>query len=155
VTDITYIRAQEGWLFLAVIIDLFSRRVISVSMRGHINTDLVFSAITMACWRRKPKGEVIVHSDPGCQYTSYDWQSILKANNLVVSMSRRGNCHDNACAEIFFALLKENVFVIKFIAAERKVKPMYLIILSCSIIPPGIMKIIMTCRQWNVKSTTF
>ena len=106
VTDITYIRTQEGWLFLAVIIDLFSRQVIGWSMGGRINTDLVLNAITMACWRRKPKDEVIVHSDQGCQYTSYDWQSMLKANNLVVSMSRRGNCHDNACAESFFALLK-------------------------------------------------
>jgi putative transposase len=60
----------------------------------------------MACWRRKPKDGVIVHSDQGCQYTSYDWQSMLKANNLVVSMSRRGDCHNNACAESFFALLK-------------------------------------------------
>ncbi|MEP2595778.1 MAG: IS3 family transposase [Kangiellaceae bacterium] len=106
VTDITYIRTREGWLFLAVIIDLFSRQVIGWSMGGRINTDLVLNAITMACWRRKPKGEVIVHSDQGCQYTSYDWQSMLKTNNLVPSMSRRGNCHDNACAESFFALLK-------------------------------------------------
>lgn len=60
----------------------------------------------MACWRRKPKGEVIVHSDQGFQYTSDDGQSMLKANNLVVSLSRRGNFHDNACAESFFALLK-------------------------------------------------
>ncbi|WP_173391449.1 IS3 family transposase [Thalassolituus oleivorans] len=106
VTDITYIRTYEGWLFLAVIIDLFSRQVVGWSMSERINTDLVLNAITMACWRRKPKGEVIVHSDQGCQYTSYDWQSMLKANNLTVSMSRRGNCHDNACAESFFALLK-------------------------------------------------
>ncbi|MFP6791544.1 MAG: IS3 family transposase [Thalassolituus sp.] len=106
VTDITYIRTDEGWLFLAVIIDLFSRQVVGWSMSERINTDLVLNAITMACWRRKPKGEVIVHSDQGCQYTSYDWQSMLKANNLTVSMSRRGNCHDNACAESFFALLK-------------------------------------------------
>jgi len=75
-------------------------------MDGRINADLVLNAITMACWRRKPKGEVIFHSDQGCQYVSYDWQSILNANNLVPSMSRRGNCHDNACAENFFALLK-------------------------------------------------
>ena len=89
-----------------MIIDLFSRQVIGWSMGSRINTDLVLNAITMACWRRKPKDEVIVHSDQGCQYTSYDWQSMLKANNLVVSMSRRGNCHDNACAESFFTLLK-------------------------------------------------
>ena len=89
-TDITHIRTQEDGLFLAVIIDLFSRQVIGGSMGGRINTDLVFNAITMACWRRKPKGEVIVHSGQRCQYTRYDWQGMLKANNLVVSMSRRG-----------------------------------------------------------------
>jgi len=110
VTDITYIRTREGWLFLAVIIDLFSRQVICWSMNGRINTDLVLNAITMACWRRKPKGEVIVHSDPGCQYTSYDWQSMLKANNLVPSMSRRGNCHDNACAQSFFCTVKTRTY---------------------------------------------
>jgi putative transposase len=75
-------------------------------MGCRINTDLVLNAITMACWRKKPKGEVVVHSHQRSQYTRYDWQSILKANNLVVSMSRRGICHDNACAESFFALLK-------------------------------------------------
>ena len=106
VTDITYIRTYEGWLFLAVIIDLFSRQVVGWSMSERINTDLVLNAITMAYWRRKPKDNVIVHSDQGCQYTSYDWQSMLETHNLTVSMSRRGNCHDNACAESFFALLK-------------------------------------------------
>jgi len=106
VTDITYIRTYEGWLYLGVIIDLFSRQVIGWSMSDRINTDLILNAITMAIWRRKPKNQVIVHSDQGCQYTSYDWQSMLEANNLTVSMSRRGNCHDNACAESFFALLK-------------------------------------------------
>jgi len=106
VTDITYIRTYEGWLFLAVVIDLFSRQVIGWSMSERINTDLALNALTMACWRRKPKGEVIVHSDQGCQYTSYDWLSMLEANGLTASMSRRGNCHDNACAESFFGLLK-------------------------------------------------
>lgn len=106
VTDITYIRTCEGWLYLGVIIDLFSRQVVGWSMSDRINTDLVLNAITMAIWRRKPKHQVIVHSDQGCQYTSYDWQSMLETNNLTVSMSRRGNCHDNACAESFFALLK-------------------------------------------------
>lgn len=106
VTDITYIRTYEGWLFLAVVIDLFSRQVVGWSMSERINTDLVLNAITMACWRRRPKEEVIVHSDQGCQYTSYDWRSMLEAHNLTASMSRKGNCHDNACAESFFQLLK-------------------------------------------------
>lgn len=75
-------------------------------MSDKINADLVLDAITMTCWKRKPMSEVVVHSDQGCQYTSYDWQSMLKANDLTPSMSRRGNCHDNAVAESFFGLLK-------------------------------------------------
>ena len=106
VTDITYIRTYEGWLFLAVVVDLFSRQVVGWSMSKSINTDLALDALTMAVWRRKPEAEVIVHSDQGCQYTSYDWRSMLEANGLVASMSRKGNCHDNACAESFFSLLK-------------------------------------------------
>lgn len=106
VTDITYIRTHEGWLFLAVIMDLFSRQIVGWSMSCRINTELVLKALLMATWRRKPKASVIVHSDQGCQYTSYDWISMLEANNMTPSMSRRGNCHDNACAESFFALLK-------------------------------------------------
>lgn len=71
-----------------------------------MHTDLVLNALTMAVWRRKPKHLVIVHSDQGSQYTSTDWQNFLKSHNLTCSMSRRGNCHDNAVAESFFQLLK-------------------------------------------------
>ena len=106
VTDITYIRTYEGWLYLAVVIDLFSRQVIGWSMQSKMHADLVLNALLMAVWRRKPKDEVLVHSDQGTQYTSSDWQSFLKSHNLVCSMSRRGNCHDNAVAESFFQLLK-------------------------------------------------
>jgi len=106
VTDITYVRTYEGWLFVAVVIDLFSRQVVGWSMSERINTDLALDAVIMACWRRNPKENVIVHSDQGCQYTSYDWRSMLEVNNLTASMSRKGNCWDNACAESFFGLLK-------------------------------------------------
>jgi len=106
VTDITYIRTYEGWLFLAVVLDLFSRQVIGWSMQPTMTVDLVLNALTMAVWRRKPKNKVLIHSDQGSQYTSSDWQSFLKSHNLVCSMSRRGNCYDNAVAESFFQLLK-------------------------------------------------
>lgn len=106
VTDITYIRTHEGWLYLAVIIDLYSRRVIGWSMQSRMQMDLVLSALLMAVWRRKPTSKVIIHSDQGSQFTSYEWQRFLKANNLEPSMSRRGNCYDNAVAESFFQLLK-------------------------------------------------
>lgn len=106
VTDITYIRTQEGWLYLAVVLDLFSRQVIGWSMRSRIDSELAINALLMAVWRRNPKEKVIVHSDQGCQYTSQDWLSFLKAHGLESSMSRRGNCYDNAVAESFFQLLK-------------------------------------------------
>ena len=106
VTDITYIKTHEGWLYLAVVLDLFSRKVVGWSMRSRITKELVLDALLMAVWRRKPTSNVTVHSDQGSQYTSHDWQSFLKNHGLEASMSRRGNCHDNAVAESFFNLLK-------------------------------------------------
>ncbi|WP_457468714.1 IS3 family transposase [Pseudomonas sp. TE21394] len=102
VTDITY----EGWLYLAVVLDLFSRQVIGWSMKPRMCSDLAIDAMLMAVWRRKPQQQVMIHTDQGSQFSSSDWQSFLKANNVISSMSRRGNCHDNAVAESFFQLLK-------------------------------------------------
>ncbi|EKQ4787654.1 IS3 family transposase [Salmonella enterica] len=106
VTDITYIRTHEGWLYLAVVVDLFSRKVIGWSMQPWMTKEIVLNALLMALWRRNPQKAVLVHSDQGSQYTSYEWQSFLKSHGLEGSMSRRGNCHDNAVAESFFQLLK-------------------------------------------------
>jgi putative transposase len=106
VTDITYLRTYEGWLYLAVVLDLFSRQVIGWSMSSRIDRDLAMNALLMAVWRRQPTDEVMVHSDQGSQFSSYDWRDFLTAHGLVQSMSRRGNCHDNAVAESFFQLLK-------------------------------------------------
>ncbi|WP_323018933.1 IS3 family transposase [Castellaniella sp.] len=106
VTDITYIRTHEGWLYLAVVLDLFARTVVGWSMSSRIDADLVLNALLAAVWRRRPKTEVIIHSDQGSQFGSHDWRDFLKAHRLKPSMSRRGNCHDNAVAESFFQLLK-------------------------------------------------
>lgn len=106
VTDITYIKTYEGFAYLAVVIDLYSRRVVGWAMQSRQTTDLVLQALLMAVWRRKPKAKVLIHSDQGSQFTSMDWASFLKHHNLEHSMSRRGNCHDNAVAESFFNLLK-------------------------------------------------
>ena len=108
VTDFTYVRTYEGWLYLCVVIDLFSRQVIGWSMSPRPQSDLVIKALLMALLRRQPQSKVLVHSDQGSQYTSADWRKILKENNLEMSMSRRGNCHDNAVAESFFSLLKKD-----------------------------------------------
>ena len=104
--DITYIRTHEGWLYLAVVVDLFSRKVIGWSMRPRMTKDIVLNALLMAVWRRNPQKQVLVHSDQGSQYTSHEWQSFLKSHGLEDSMNRRGNCHDNAVAESFFQPLK-------------------------------------------------
>lgn len=106
VTDITYIRTHEGWLYLSVVIDLFSRRVVGWSMQPRMTTELALQALLMAVWRRKPKGTVLVHSDQGSQFSSREWRTFLSQHDLKASMSRRGNCHDNAVAESFFQLLK-------------------------------------------------
>tara|TARA_R110002094_G_scaffold215113_1_gene185616 strand:- start:1494 stop:2351 length:858 start_codon:yes stop_codon:yes gene_type:complete len=119
VTDITYIRTYEGWLFLAVVIDLYSRRVIGWSMDSRMHIDLVLNALLMAVWRRKPRQRVMIHSDQGAQFTSYEWQNFLDKHNLEQSMSRKGNCHDNAVAESFFQLLKRERIRRK-IYADRK-----------------------------------
>jgi putative transposase len=106
VTDITYIRTDEGWLYLAVVLDLFSRQVVGWSMQDRIHSDLVLQALLMAVWRRKPRAGLILHSDQGSQFTGHEWQTFLAAHGIVCSMSRRGNCYDNAVAESFFQLLK-------------------------------------------------
>ena len=107
VTDITYIRTYQGWLYLAVVLDLFSRKVIGWSMKSTLAKEIVLDAILMAVWRRKPKQAVIVHSDQGSQYSSEEWKRFCDEHNLQVSMSRRGNCYDNAVAESFFSSLKK------------------------------------------------
>lgn len=106
VTDITYIRTYDGFLYLAVVLDLFSRQVVGWATRPTQHTDLVLQALLAAVWRRKPSPGLLLHSDQGTQFTSEDWQSFLREHDIVCSMSRRGNCHDNAAMESFFQLLK-------------------------------------------------
>jgi putative transposase len=106
VTDITYIRTGEGWLYLAVVLDLATRRVIGWSMRQSLDRELVLQAVLMALWQRPGDQPVILHSDRGTQYTSVEYQSFLKDHGIVSSMSGVGSCYDNAVAESFFGLLK-------------------------------------------------
>lgn len=104
--DITYLRTDEGWLYLAVVIDLWSRAVIGWSMSPRMTVQLACDALQMALWRRKRPRNVIVHSDRGSQYCSADYQTLLKRHNLRGSMSAKGCCYDNACVESFFHSLK-------------------------------------------------
>ena len=106
VTDITYIQTAEGWLYLAVMIDLYSRKIVGWAMSINIDAQLVCDALMMALWRRKFPQGVIVHSDRGSQYASQAFRGLLKKYSLTQSMSRKGDCWDNACAESFFHSLK-------------------------------------------------
>lgn len=106
VTDITYIRTWQGWLYLAVVVDLFSRKVVGWSTKPTIHKELVLDAVRKAVQRRRPR-KALIHSDQGTQYGSDAWRRFCKANHLEPSMSRRGNCWDNAVAESFFSSLKK------------------------------------------------
>jgi putative transposase len=106
VSDTTFIPTRQGWLFLAVILDLYSRQVIGWAMSNHNDRQLVSDALTMAIWRRGQVKDVIVHSDRGATYASGEYQQLLKRHRLVCSMSRKGECLDNAVAESFFSSLK-------------------------------------------------
>jgi putative transposase len=106
VTDITYIWTRTGWLYLCVFIDLYSRKVVGWSMSKQIDATLVIRALGMACFHRKPEKGLMIHSDQGVQYTSKAFKEELREREFIQSMSRRGNCWDNACAESFFSSLK-------------------------------------------------
>lgn len=105
-SDITYVPTQEGWLYLAAVMDLYSRRIVGWSLRETLATPLVMQALQMALGRRRPPEHVIHHSDRGCQYASAEYRAELAAHQLLASMSRSGNCYDNAPMESFFATLK-------------------------------------------------
>ena len=105
-SDITYIATDEGWLYLAAVIDLFSRQVVGWSLQPHMQTSLVKDALTMAWFRRQPEPGLIFHSDRGSQYCSQEFHDTLKACQMRSSMSRKGNCWDNAPTESFWGRLK-------------------------------------------------
>lgn len=119
-TDITYIPTEEGWLYLCVFIDLFSRSIVGWSMNKRLKAELVTDALTMALYKRKfPKG-VIIHSDRGSQYCAHKYQNMLEANKMLCSMSGKGCCYDNAAMESFFHTLKvELVHDMKYKSREE------------------------------------
>ena len=104
--DFTYIWTAEGWLFVAVVLDLYSRRIVGWSMKPEMTAQLVIDALVMAVWRRGMPKELLHHSDQGSQYTSEAFQRLLSAQGITCSMSRRGDCWDNAAMESFFSSLK-------------------------------------------------
>lgn len=109
VGDISYIWTKEGWLYLATVIDLYSRAVVGWSINERMTTDLVENALLKAIWARKPNKGLIFHSDRGSQYASHSFQKLLKTHHIISSMSRKGNCWDNSVAENFFKLIKSEL----------------------------------------------
>jgi transposase InsO family protein len=109
VTDITYVWTLEGWAYVAVILDLYSRAVVGWALDASLATSLPLTALQSAVHRRRPEAKLLHHSDRGCQYTSAEYCSALAALDITVSMSRTGNCWDNAVAESFFATLKNEL----------------------------------------------
>jgi putative transposase len=106
VADFTYVWTGEGWLYVAAVLDLYSRRIVGWSMQPQMTSQLVTDALLMAVWRRRPKTALLHHSDQGSQYTSEAFQNLLVDNGIQCSMSRSGNCWDNAAMESFFSTLK-------------------------------------------------
>jgi len=106
VGDITYVATHEGWLYLAVLLDVHSRRVIGWAMADHLRTELALDALATALATRRPGTDLVHHTDRGAQYTAAAYQAALAAQGITVSMSRSGDCYDNALAESFFATLK-------------------------------------------------
>jgi putative transposase len=107
VADITYIWTQEGWLYLAVVMDFFSRKIVGWSMSSRMKASLVCDALNMAIWQRKPLSGLIVHSDRGSQYASKEYRELLKIHHYIGSMSKKGDCWDNSVIESFFGSLKQ------------------------------------------------
>ena len=107
--DITFLPTARGFLFLAVVLDLYARRVVGWSMRSRMDGQLAIDAMVMALGRRRPESALLYHSDQGCQYASRSYQQLLAEHGIRPSMSRKGNCYDNACVESFFSTLKNEL----------------------------------------------
>lgn len=109
VSDLTYLRTAQGWLYLCVFLDLFSRKIVGWSMSDNMEASNTRRALEMAIGSRRPEAGLIIHSDRGVQYASAEFRQVLKANGFVQSMSGKGDCLDNACAESFFGTLKSEL----------------------------------------------
>jgi len=113
--DITYLATDEGWLYLATVLDLGSRRLIGWAMSERIDGRLVCDALSMAYWRRRPEAGLLMHSDRGIQYASHDYRGLIKQFGMTQSMSRKGNCWDNAPMESFYKTLKvERTYQVRY-----------------------------------------
>jgi putative transposase len=122
VADITYVATMEGWLYVAAVMDLFSRRIVGLAMSSRMTADLVAGAVKQAITHRRPETGLLHHSDRGCQYTSLSFQQLLKINDITVSMSGTGNCFDNAAMESFFHTLKTEHIYFEWYRSREEAK---------------------------------
>jgi putative transposase len=150
VTDITYIPTNEGWLYLATVMDLYSRKIVGWAMDKTMTKALVLSALKMAYRRQKPGKGVVHHSDRGVQYASLEYQALLKKYDMIGSMSRKGNCYDNACIESFHAFLSVSSFIRPSIFLEKMPRNRCSSTLSFSTIPRGSIRLWAIKRQMNL-----
>jgi transposase InsO family protein len=126
VTDITYIPTMEGWLYLASVMDLYSRKIVGWHMSDRMTKELVLQALQQAHGRQQPDAAVLHHSDRGSQYASHDYQKQLQTYAMIGSMSRKGNCYDNACIESFHSLIKkELIYLNKYETREEAQKSIF------------------------------
>ena len=130
-SDITYIWTKEGWIYLTIILDLFSRRIVGWSLNNRIDKKLVMDALIMAVWRRHPSPGLIFHSDRGSQYCSTDFRKLLEKYKMISSMSKKGDCWDNAVSESFFGTLKNECVFYKSYNTRAEAKKMSLITSKC------------------------
>jgi len=121
-SDITYLWTKQGWLYLAIVIDLYSRRVVGWALAEHMRFELVHEALTMALWRRRPPPALLHHSDRGSQYACERYQQVLQNHAMTPSMSRKGNCWDNAPVERFFGSLKRECTDLKCYVTRQEAK---------------------------------
>jgi transposase InsO family protein len=120
VADISYVWTHEGWLYVAAVMDLFSRKIVGLAMEDRMKDDLVMAALEQALLHRKPSGGLVHHSDKGSQYTSHDFKKMLAQYHITASMSGTGNCYDNAAMESFFHTLKtEHVYFERYQTREQ------------------------------------
>ena len=122
VSDITYIPIRKGWLYLAVVLDLCSRAIVGWAMHRRMTTQRVADALTMALWQQRIVKGLLLHSDQGCQYACSDYQRLLQDHGIVCSMSRAGNCYDNAVMESFFGTLKQELVHHETVATRAAAK---------------------------------
>ena len=126
VADVTYVATMEGWLYVAVVLDLFSRRVVGLSMSERMTADLVLKALEQAILHRNPNADLVHHSDRGSQYTSKAFQALLLFYGMIASMSGSGNCYDNATMESFFHTLKtEHVYFEYYLTREQAMQSIF------------------------------